>query len=338
MMFSAISYLPIERISIGPFDFSPHGVGIAAGFVLGAKLVAGDFEKRGISRDRLSVMLMWAAVGALVGARLAYVINHFGEYSGNPAEILKLWRGGISMLGGFFGAMIIAAPMMRREGWSFWKVMDAAAPGMALGVIVGRVGDLIVGDHLGTSTNFFLGYKCPTRAPFIDSFGPFDLTRQVASRCVADVVHQTALYDLGFTLITLTVLLILRRRRRFDGFMIMAFGAMYGVQRMIEDFLREDVRRLGLTGSQWTGLLAGLACAYGVFVLRRTPHFWNWGADGSASDDEEPAVTGAPSDAGDSPAPADADAGVPVSDAGADADAGDMAVVTSDPAAARADE
>ena len=291
-MLSALSYVPIERISIGPLDVSPHGVGIAVGFMLGAKLVAGDFEKRGISRDRLSVMLMWAALGALIGARVAYVANHFGEYSDNLGEIVKLWSGGLSMLGGFFGAMVIAAPMMRREGWSFWKVMDAAAPGMALGVIIGRVGDLIVGDHLGTATNFVLGFKCPTVAPYVDTFGPVELTRQVASPCMADVVHQTALYDLAFTLITFTVLLFLRRTRRFDGFMIMAFGAMYGVQRMIEDFLREDVRRLGLTGSQWTALLAGLACAYGVFVLKRTPKFWNWGSDESGSPEEALDVQG----------------------------------------------
>lgn len=282
-MLTAISYIPIERISFGPLDISPHGVGIAVGFLLGARLVRSDFEERGLNRERLSNLLMWAAVGAMIGARLAYVLNHFSEYSDQPLDILKPWLGGMSMLGGFFGAMVVGAPLMKRAGLSFWQVMDAAAPGMALGVIIGRVGDLIVGDHLGTATNFFLGYKCPTKPPFVDSFGPFELTRQVASPCVAGVVHQTALYDLILTLITFSILMVLRRCRRFDGFMIMSFGALYGVQRMIEDFLREDVRRLGLTGSQWTALVAGLACAYGIFVLRRAPKFWNWKDQGSTS-------------------------------------------------------
>ena len=47
---------------------------------------------------------------------------------------------------------------MRSEGLSFWKVMDMAVPCVAMGIIVGRVGDLIIADHLGKPTHFFLGY------------------------------------------------------------------------------------------------------------------------------------------------------------------------------------
>ena len=159
-MLGFISYNPIVKVHLGPLAISPHGVGIAVGFLLGARLMLPAAKRRGIDEDAVYSLLTRAAIGAIVGARLAYVVNHLGDYN-HPLDVLKVWEGGISLLGGFFGAILVALPRMRALRLSFWKVMDAAAPGMALGVIVGRIGDLIVGDHLGKVTGFFLGYRCP---------------------------------------------------------------------------------------------------------------------------------------------------------------------------------
>ena len=159
-MLAYLSYHPVVRVHLGPPSISPHGVGIAVGFLLGARLMLPAAAKRGISEEEVYGLLTRAAIGAIVGARLAYVINHAGDYH-SVGEAFKVWKGGISLLGGFIGAIVAALPRMRRDHLSFWKVMDAAAPGMALGVIVGRIGDLIVADHLGKTTHFFLGYRCP---------------------------------------------------------------------------------------------------------------------------------------------------------------------------------
>lgn len=270
LLLAAISYDPIVHVPIGPLKISPHGVGIAVGFLAGARLMMPAAHKRGITDDDVYSLLTRAAIGAIIGARLAYVINHFSDYD-SPLEILQVWKGGISLLGGFTGAILFALPEMRKRSLSFWKVMDAAAPGMALGVIIGRIGDLIVADHLGTATNFFLGYRCPPAS--VDT----------ASPCLADVVHHTALYDLILTSMLLTILLVLRRKQRWDGFIILTFGLLYGIQRLIEDFLREDVRRFGLTGSQWTAVTAMVLCLYVLAVRKRTPGWGRW-------DEHEPAA------------------------------------------------
>jgi phosphatidylglycerol:prolipoprotein diacylglycerol transferase len=260
-----ISYHPLVHVKIGPLSISPHGVGIAVGFLLGARLMLPAAERRGIDAETVYALLTRAAIGAIVGARLAYVFNHAGQYD-SVADIFKIWQGGISLLGGFAGAILLALPEMRKRRLSFWKVMDAAAPGMALGVIIGRVGDLIVADHLGKTTRFFLGYKCPAS------------TVETASPCIGTVVHQTALYDLILTLGLLALLLWVRRAARWDGFIIFVFATYYGVARVIEDFLREDVRRFGLTGSQWTALAAVAACGYLLVVRRQTPRWGRWDA------------------------------------------------------------
>jgi phosphatidylglycerol:prolipoprotein diacylglycerol transferase len=263
---AVISYDPIVDLELGPLSISPHGVGIAVGFLLGARLMLPAARRKGIVDEDVFALLTRAALGAIIGARLAYVVNHLGDYD-SPLDVLKVWEGGISLLGGFFGAILLALPEMRRRNLDFWKVMDAAAPGMALGVVIGRIGDLVVADHLGKPTDFFLGYRCP----------PPDV--ETASPCLGAVVHQTALYDFLMTGVLLLVLLWLRRNRpRYDGFLITVFGAWYGVQRVIEDFLREDTRHLGdtLTGSQITAIVTIVVCAWHLLFVRRSPRWGHW--------------------------------------------------------------
>lgn len=264
---AALAYDPLVRIEIGPLSISPHGIGIAVGFLIGARLMLPAAKEKGIDEEQVYPLLTLAAVGAIIGARLAYVMNHVGDYD-SPLDVFKVWQGGISLLGGFAGAIILAGLGMRKRGISFWKLMDASAPGMALGVVVGRVGDLIVGDHLGKATDLFFGYRCPGLD--VDTASPCD---------PGVVVHQTALYDLLLTAVLLAVLLWLRRKPRYDGFLILTFAAVYGAQRIFEDFLRDDVRRLGLTGSQITAVVLVVVCGGWLLFKKRTPGWGRW--DGS---------------------------------------------------------
>lgn len=271
-MLAALSYDPLVRIEIGPLSISPHGIGIALGFLIGARLMLPAAKAKGIDEEDVYPLLTLAAIGAIVGARVAYVVNHVGDFE-SVLDVFKVWQGGISLLGGFIGAIAFAAPGMKKRGISFWKLMDASAPGMALGVVIGRVGDLIVADHLGKPTDLFFGYRCPP------------LGVDTASACDPGVVvHQTALYDLLLTGALLVLLLQLRRKPRYDGFLILVFAAVYGAQRIFEDFLREDVRRFGLTGSQITSVVLVLVCGGWLLFRRRTPGWGRW---------DQPAMAGA---------------------------------------------
>ena len=261
---NVIAYDPLVRIHLGPLSISPHGIGIAVGFLVGAWFMLPTSRAKGIPDDEVYPLFTLAAIGAIVGSRVAYVVNHIGDYT-NVVDIFAVWKGGISLMGGIIGAILFAVVRMRRRHLPFWKIMDAAMPGLALGIFVGRTGDLIIADHLGKTTNFFLGYRCPP------------LGVEVGSPCVpGTVVHQTALYDQFFALMILLVLLWLRRSPRYDGFITMMFGAMYASARVVEDFLREDLRRFGLTGSQMTAIVVLSACLYGLVVLRRTPRWGRW--------------------------------------------------------------
>ncbi len=288
-LLASFTYSPIVHIDIGPLSISPHGIGIAVGFLLGARLMLPEAAKKGISEDTVYTVLIRAAIGSLIGARVAYVLNHLGDYSDNPLGIFKVWEGGISLLGGIFGAILLALPVARRLKVDAWRMLDSAAPGIALGILVGRIGDMVVGDHLGKPTDFFLGYRCQ---PGVDT----------ASPCLGDVVHQPHLYDLFFVTLLLFLLLKLRRSApRYDGFLILVFGACYGVARLIEDFFRiDETHGLGLTGSQWTAIATTLVCGAWLLFVKRTPRWGHWEAsppaeiDGTGTVEATPRLTPQP--------------------------------------------
>lgn len=258
-MLAAISYEPLVRIHIGPVSISPHGIFTALGFLVGAWLLLRDTRRRGIPDDDLYAILTRAAIGALIGARVVYVLNNWSSFDG-PAEWVRIWEGGISLLGGIAGALVAAAPVVRRRGLRFFPLMDLAAPWLPLGIAIGRIGDLVIADHLGAPTDLPFGFRCPEIV---------DVGRTVGSPCPAgEVVHLTAAYDLVIALLVAVVLVALRRRPLRLGERTLLLGILYGAGRLAFDFLREDTRRLGLTGSQWTAV-AVIVGASALLAARR---------------------------------------------------------------------
>jgi phosphatidylglycerol:prolipoprotein diacylglycerol transferase len=277
-----------DRFRIGDFAISPHGIGIAVGYLLGSWWLLRLGPKRGIREEHAGTMLLWALIGAIVGARAFFVAGHAGEFDG-ITDMLAVWRGGLTLIGGIIGAVLFAYVVMRKFGYRFAQVMDPAAIGLAFGIAVGRIGDLVIGDHFGKPTNFFLGFSYeggelpgpwqfnePTGewvagladgkvealseqgARLFDSGG--NLIQQGAG------VHQTALYDLFIALALFALLWLLNRRPRREGVLISIFAIWYGAGRLFTDSLRVDKTWvIGLTGSQWAAV-AAIVLAVGTLV------------------------------------------------------------------------
>ena len=186
--------------------------------MVGAWLFTKLSVRRGIPEGLANSIVFWSVIGSLVGARVAYVIAHVSDFE-SPLDWLKIWEGGISLLGGIAGATIANAINIKRQEYRFrfFQVADTIAPCLALGIAIGRIGDLIIGDHLGKPTSWLLAwtYEGGTLAPpfscaddtctatlhggfveTIDRAGATltDAAGKVIERGVG--VHQTALYDM----------------------------------------------------------------------------------------------------------------------------------------------
>lgn len=252
---------------VGPF--SPHGLGIAIGYVAGGSLGASRAERLyGIKKDHIWNALMWAVVGVIVGARLFYVAGHLGDYF--PDDILgifRIWEGGIVFYGGAIGGIIAGIPYLRRNGIPVWHGLDSIAPGFPLGIIIGRLGDLVIGDHLGGPTNFFLGYRYQGGAlPPGCSVAGFDPSPTVSCPAIGDVVHQTALYDFLSVLIIFPVVLWIARPRRPDGFVFTMMASWYALGRLVSDFARPAATYGGLRGTQWVSVAI---IVFGLYRMAR---------------------------------------------------------------------
>jgi phosphatidylglycerol---prolipoprotein diacylglyceryl transferase len=292
-LLAEIGWPVLDRFRIGPVAVSPHGIGIALGYLAGSWWMIREGRKRGLSEEHIGTILLWALIGAIFGARFFYVVGHFSEFE-SFTDMLAIWRGGISLVGGIAGAIIFAYPLMRRYGYRFLQVMDSAAIGLAFGIIIGRIGDLIIGDHLGKPTDFFLAfaYRGGTLpGPWVETPGTGEwvaqlhggltetLSRQGATLTneAGEVlaqgagVHQTALYDFFIAIGLFTFLWWLNRKPRREGILIMTFAIWYGTGRVITDFLRVDKTYFGLTGSQLASIAAILISLIVLARFARRP-------------------------------------------------------------------
>lgn len=245
---------------------SPHGIGIGVGFLVGGRVMLRRASERGIDEEHVYGILFRALIGAIIGARLFWVISHPAEAMGTDGwlGLFMIWRGGLTLLGGIAGAVIASIPYVFRQRLDVWKVFDAAAFGLPIGIFIGRIGDLIVGDHLGTVTTFFLGYQCGTAA--------------TAVPCPPGaILSQPAFYDLASLTLLMALMYWLERRgrARYAGFYILVFALWYSVGRVIEDVYRsrsvDKVLFAGLTSSQVTSIVVGLLAAYVLVFMRHTP-------------------------------------------------------------------
>src|SRR5581483_5087257 len=101
-------------------------------------------------RDKVQDLIMWTFLGGLVGARLFYVIQY---HISDPLEFFRIWNGGIVFYGGALGgaaaAVILHRTVLRRFNVSAWKLADALAPSIAIGLCLGRIGCFLNGCCYG---------------------------------------------------------------------------------------------------------------------------------------------------------------------------------------------
>ena len=241
-----IPYFYLPTINLGFFSLSTWGILAAVGFAVGIFVFWKMGRKWGINGDRILDLSFWIMLGAIVGARLGHVFFYnWIYYSSHLGEIIALWHGGMSLLGGMIGGGVCAVWKIRKYNLPLVKTLDALVFALPFGLACGRIGCFLIHDHPGTLTNFVLGVKYP------------------------DGVR----HDLGLELLLVNIglgitFLILGRRVRRSGFFLTLFLLVYPPIRFLLDFLRViDARYVGLTPAQF-GMIGLLIL--GLAIYKRT--------------------------------------------------------------------
>jgi len=253
----AIPYRTFPVFRLGPIPIRTFGVFVALGILVGVWCFLRYARRRGLDAAELGRFATWVVLLGLIGSRLLFVVTRWGEFAGDPLSVFAVWQGGLQ----FSGAVLIAVLVIwwygrRHPEVGPLRLSDGVIYGLAPGVAIGRLGCIAVGEHLGTRTDFFLGWKYlggPTREPVDGGVG--------------SVIHNTAIYELVLLLPLIGLLVWMERRRVEPGWLTVTFLLWYGVQRFLTDFLRAYDRTVaGLTGAQFVCL--GMVTAGVIIAVR----------------------------------------------------------------------
>ena len=246
-----IPWFQIQAVGIWFVKLNVWGMFVSFGFLAGMAVSYFEFKKRKLEANRVYDLAFWIILCSMIGGRLFFVAEHLDVYLAAPLDILKLWHGGMSIYGGFIGAVLAGIIYFKKSKLDFWQYADAAIFGLPFGLFIGRLGCFLIHDHPGVRTNFFLGVAYPD-----------------------GIRHDLGLYDSLAGLFIFLVFLILHRKEWFRGFYLSVFCVLYGAIRFFLDFFRvrdavgADLRYFGLTLAQYLSVALFVAGIYLFCKLR----------------------------------------------------------------------
>jgi phosphatidylglycerol:prolipoprotein diacylglycerol transferase len=253
-----VIYLDPNLFKIGPLLITWHGVFSVLGILAAARLGLWLLSKDDVDISHGADGVTWMVVLGLIGARVLYVWENFKLFSGQLIHIFYITEGGISQWGGLFGAILGAYVWARRSHFSFWKVIDAGGPAAMIGLAVGRIGDVINGEHHGTTTNLPWG---------VEYVNPNTLGQP------GEVVHPEVAYEMILTLALLALILPFHQRlkRRFPaGVLGLTYLGLYGLGRFWLSYYRTDPAILfGLRQAQLASLAMFIVAVVVIPILIR---------------------------------------------------------------------
>ena len=226
------------------FQIYWYGILAAAGF-FAAFWVAGKRAPRaGIAPSVLSDLAPWLIGGAIVGARLWYVVSYWNaEFAGKPLmEVFMLRRSGLVFHGGLVGASLATIFFAWWKKVHLWRLADTLAPSIALGHVFGRIGCLMTGCCYGKACSL----------PWAIHFPKDHWTG-------GEGVHPTQIYEAGLNLLLFFGLLALDRRKKFDGQIFAVYLLAYAILRSIVEIFRGDYPKHYFSGLFTPGQLVSVA-------------------------------------------------------------------------------
>jgi len=185
------------------------------------------------SKEKLSDLVFWVAMGVIVGGRLGYVLFYdLPAYIANPLLILEVWKGGMSFHGGLLGVMLATLWFARRNGKSFFELMDFIAPLVPIGLGAGRIGNFINAELWGKVSDVPWAMVFPTGGP--------------------EPRHPSQLYQFALEGVALfTILWFYSRKPRPTMAVSGLFAVCYGIFRFIVEFVRVPDAQLGYLAWGW---------------------------------------------------------------------------------------
>lgn len=238
---------------VGPIPIQVWGFFVALGMMLSFVIILKRSKKFGLNAEKNLDIGVWIVVAGLVFARLFHIFFYeFSYFLENPLDIIKIWQGGMSSFGGLFGAIFAIYILLKRKKILKKDLMllgDLFAYSALYGWMLGRVGCVMIHDHLGRVTKSMFSVLT------IDGFR-----------------YEMAFLEIIGLIPLAIIFFVTKKKKMFQGYYIITLFIYYGILRFILDFFRAtdivhaDARYLGLTPGQYFGIVLTIV---GLYILRK---------------------------------------------------------------------
>ncbi|MHB9059758.1 MAG: prolipoprotein diacylglyceryl transferase [Bacillota bacterium] len=196
---------------IGPIAVRWYGVLMAASVGIGTWLAFRQSQRAGVSEDDVLTVVPLAVILGLIGARVGYVITNWGYYATDPREIIATWHGGLSFHGAIAGGIVAILLYGHFRKIGFYKFADMFVPGVAVGIILVRIANLINGESMGRTFGSLM------------------------------TAHPTQIYGSLIGVVLLIIALRQQSRPHLPGYIFWSFVLWYSVLRAgIEETFRDN--------------------------------------------------------------------------------------------------
>lgn len=265
-----------DLVDFGFIGIKTYGAMMALGFLAAWRVAAALCRISGRRADDLQNLLVYMLIGGILGARLAYVIEHWSaEFAANPAMVIRVDRGGLMFYGGLLLDLVIFFIWCRRKGENVLKLADMVSVVLPLGHAFGRVGCFFYGCCYGKMSDAWCAVSFPRGSPAW--YEQYNSGLIGANTLEALPVLPTQLFEAAAMAVLFMALLFLYRKvwKSSCGLVAGTYFIGYAAWRFANEMLRGDPRAafLSLTIGQLISIglaLVGFSlAAYSIMCLKR---------------------------------------------------------------------
>ena len=251
---------------IGSFFIAFYGVIIAIGMLVGVSFILREAKRVGFDEDKFLDLCITTIIVGVIGARLYYVIFAWDYYKDNLLSIFNIRQGGLAIYGGVLAGIACVAVICKRKGYKFLKVMDVCMFGVVIGQIFGRWGNFFNREVFGQYTDGIFAMLLPLNSVRSQQ----DITAEMLQNLVTIngvdyvSVHPTFLYESLWNVGVLIIMLLMRKRKKFDGQIFFTYLIGYGAGRFWIEGIRTDQLLLWGTNVPVSQAVAAVLVVIGI--------------------------------------------------------------------------
>jgi phosphatidylglycerol---prolipoprotein diacylglyceryl transferase len=240
-----------KLFQIGPVPVYSYGLMLGISFIAASYFLSKEFKRKMMDENAAVNITFLALIGGVVGAKLLYVIEEWNYIFSLPSNKLFSTEGLFSAQGlTFYGGFILAAALIyfyvRRKKIPYLRVCDAAAPSLAIGYGIARIGCHLSGDgDYGVPVSEFASwvpwgtdYSNGTLPPSA-AFRGTEIAQKFGG-VVPDntLCHPTPVYEFIIGVIIFSILWYYRKKFKIDGKLFFLYLIMSGIARLLVEFIR----------------------------------------------------------------------------------------------------